>query len=252
MKNNLKNDSKNELKNESKNALEISRFYVYENVFLLIDILPQNKREKLADAILQYMFKSIEPNFKSKDTIALWINIKMLLDKQKIKIKNGLNGGAPLGNDNAKKTIEETTKKTTKKTTKDTTKDTIKKTTKYIFTFYIFNFIFYRLEDKYKKEDIDKLKEYINKWYEYKVERKEDYKERGLNALLTQIENNVLEYGIDEVCDLINECMASNYKGIIFDKLKKKNQPQYLSFEERKKLEEEKMWENFLKDGENK
>ncbi len=52
---------------------------------------------------------------------------------------------------------------------------------------------------------------------------------------MTQIENNVIEYGLDEVCDLITECMASNYKGIIFEKLKNKpkktNKPSWMGKE---------------------
>ena len=40
--------------------------------------------------------------------------------------------------------------------------------------------------------------------------------------MLTQIENNIELYGQKEIIDLINECMANSYKGIIFDKLKNK------------------------------
>ena len=41
--------------------------------------------------------------------------------------------------------------------------------------------------------------------------------------------------------------MANNWKGIIFEKLTSKEQPTYMSYKERKKLEEEKMWEEYLK-----
>lgn len=59
-------------------------------------------------------------------------------------------------------------------------------------------------------------------WIKYKVERKEPYKEQGMKSLLRQVENNVQTYGEWAVCDLIDECMASNWKGIIFDRLKQK------------------------------
>jgi hypothetical protein len=39
--------------------------------------------------------------------------------------------------------------------------------------------------------------------------------------LLTQIENNISTYGEQKVIDLISECMAAGYKGIIWDKLKR-------------------------------
>ena len=60
----------------------------------------------------------------------------------------------------------------------------------------------------------------IESWIEYKDERKEQYTETGLKSLLTQIENNTKKYGDEKIINLIDECMANNYKGIIFDKLK--------------------------------
>lgn len=233
------------MKNEDKNELQISKFYIYENVFLLIDILPQNKREKLSDAILQYMFKGCEPSFKTKELQAIWINLKLMLDSQKIKILNGSKNTKTKHKIEEKKVVKNESKMISKTQSKTQSKNNSKI---YIFfRFLISNFKFNKLIDKYSYGDIDELKNKIIQWCEYKLERKETYKERGLNALLTQIENNVLEYGMNEVCNLIDECMASNYKGIIFDKLKKQSQP-YLSFEERKKIEEEKMWENFFKE----
>ena len=40
---------------------------------------------------------------------------------------------------------------------------------------------------------------------------------------MVAVNENTLElYGQKEIIDLINECMANSYKGIIFDKLKNK------------------------------
>lgn len=61
----------------------------------------------------------------------------------------------------------------------------------------------------------------ITEWLTYKKERREPYKPTGLNNLLTQIENNISTHGEQRVIDLISECMAAGYKGIIWDKLKK-------------------------------
>lgn len=68
----------------------------------------------------------------------------------------------------------------------------------------------------------NELKDMIISWLDYKVERKESYKEKGFKSLLTQIKNNIDKFTEAEVINLINDCMASNYKGIIFDKLKTK------------------------------
>ena len=62
----------------------------------------------------------------------------------------------------------------------------------------------------------------MEEWIAYKTERKEPYKEQGMKSLLRQVENNQLTYGAKAVCDLIDECMASGWKGIIFDRLKQK------------------------------
>lgn len=67
----------------------------------------------------------------------------------------------------------------------------------------------------------------IREWITYKIERKDEYQEQGLKSLLTQIKKNCAKYGENAVCDLIDECMASNWKGIIFERLKGKEiQPQ--------------------------
>ena len=62
----------------------------------------------------------------------------------------------------------------------------------------------------------------VSEWLKYKSERRESYKEQGMKALLRKIENNTIHFGDKAVCELIDECMASNWKGIIFDKLKHK------------------------------
>lgn len=59
-------------------------------------------------------------------------------------------------------------------------------------------------------------------WITYKGERREAYKETGLKNLLRQVENNAATYGDGAVRELIGECMANNWAGIIFDRLKNK------------------------------
>ena len=80
--------------------------------------------------------------------------------------------------------------------------------------------LFMRLSGDYIFSDA--LKARIGEWITYKTERKEPYKEQGMKSLLRQIENNAMKYGDAAVCELIEECMASSWKGIIFDRLKNK------------------------------
>lgn len=64
-------------------------------------------------------------------------------------------------------------------------------------------------------------KEKITEWITYKKEKRDTYTPTGLKSLLTQIEKNITAHGEQKIIDLIDECMAAGYKGIIWDKLKK-------------------------------
>ena len=75
----------------------------------------------------------------------------------------------------------------------------------------------------------DFVKDKLTEWLQYKSERNESYKKQGLKALLRKVENNAKTYGDSAVCDLIDECMANGWKGIIFDKLKPKDKAPTMS-----------------------
>ena len=80
--------------------------------------------------------------------------------------------------------------------------------------------IFSRLLPDYNlTEDVQSK---MAEWITYKTERKEPYKEQGMKSLLRKVENSYLTYGEQALCDLIDECMASGWKGIIFDRLEQK------------------------------
>lgn len=66
------------------------------------------------------------------------------------------------------------------------------------------------------------VSEKLKEWLTYKTERKEPYKEQGMKSFLRQVENKSLEYGEQAICDLIDECMSSGWKGIIYDRLQQK------------------------------
>lgn len=68
--------------------------------------------------------------------------------------------------------------------------------------------------------------EAVEKWLKYKKERRDAYKPTGLKALISEIQHNVTKYGEQPVIELINKCMASNWKGIIFERLKQQDHPQ--------------------------
>lgn len=101
-------------------------------------------------------------------------------------------------------------------------KKSVRETTHIIFQRLVSDYIF-----------SEALQEKIGEWITYKTERKEPYKEQGMKSLLRQIENNAMKYGETAVCELIDECMASNWAGIIFDRLKNKPVKQSISNNDR-------------------
>lgn len=63
------------------------------------------------------------------------------------------------------------------------------------------------------------VREAILEWLRYKSERREPYRTQGLRSLLRQLDASCQQYGDDAVVQLIGQCMASGWKGLIFDRL---------------------------------
>jgi len=64
------------------------------------------------------------------------------------------------------------------------------------------------------------LEQAVDNWLTYKQEKRQPYKPSGLNSLLSQVQKHANIYGDDAVAHSINESMASNYQGIVWDKVK--------------------------------
>lgn len=75
----------------------------------------------------------------------------------------------------------------------------------------------------------DFLLEKVREWIEYKVARKEPYVEQGMKSLLTKISKEAQENGDMAVIDVIDLAMANNYKGILWDKIRKNTNQQPFS-----------------------
>lgn len=227
---------------------KVKSYVTYDNYYGLIKLLNKENQKEIALAMMQYMFEDIEPNYdEESDLYAVWNSISLGLKTSK---KQSLNVQKRY-EETEKEETNEDTKQPTKKDTKKDTKSATKKGTNNIsyFLFLISNYNFNILKNKYTEENIKTLKDTIINWLEYKDERREEYKERGIKSLLKQIENNADKYGIDEMIKLIEECMASNYKGIIFEKLEKKAKPQTqkMSWQEKEEMRMKEVRENFLR-----
>ncbi|MBR7150407.1 MAG: hypothetical protein IKD01_05265 [Oscillospiraceae bacterium] len=68
------------------------------------------------------------------------------------------------------------------------------------------------------------LREAFDDWIAYKKEKHQTYKTRGLKSLITQIQRYAQQFGDIETADAIRNSMASNYAGIVFDRIGKSHQ----------------------------
>jgi hypothetical protein len=78
-----------------------------------------------------------------------------------------------------------------------------------------------------KKENIKEKSDYFDnqelnnafiEWLEYKKEKHQSYKEKGLTALINKINKDLKEYSIDDIIDGIHNSIANNYQGLFYKK----------------------------------
>lgn len=74
---------------------------------------------------------------------------------------------------------------------------------------------------KHKNKFSLTVKQKLFEWIEYKKEKGKTYKPYGFNSLLVILEKKIETYGESMIIDVIDESMANNYQGIIWDKLEK-------------------------------
>ena len=64
----------------------------------------------------------------------------------------------------------------------------------------------------------------FNDWIAYKEEKRQPYKPRGLKSLISQISRYAEQFGDTATANAIRDSMASNYQGIVFDRIGKGQQ----------------------------
>lgn len=78
-----------------------------------------------------------------------------------------------------------------------------------------------------KKENIKEKSDYFEnqelnnafiEWLEYKKEKHQSYREKGLTALINKINKDLKEYSIDDIIDGIHNSIANNYQGLFYKK----------------------------------
>lgn len=89
---------------------KIKSFAFYSNYYELIDNLQVEDKRLMLEVIVDYIFKDKEPKGLKGMNLAIWNNIKMPLDTSKNNSLRSIGNGAPVGNQNAKKTNQKQTK----------------------------------------------------------------------------------------------------------------------------------------------
>lgn len=210
---------------------KVNSFTFYYDYYNLIDTLPIEDKSILLIAITDYVFKDIEPILTGHNQ-AVFNTLKSQLNLSKNNSKRSKRNKP---NDKPKRNRNETGEEPNDEPEEN-------KTSVLSFKFLVSNLDFLK--------DRGLLRGKIENWLKYKDEKNEQYTETGLKSLLTQIENNTKKYGDEKIINLIDECMANNYKGIIFDKLKNEKSikietpPDWVN----KKVEEELMNDKELKE----
>lgn len=231
---------------------KVEKFTIFKNTYKLLRHLPEKNKTELYDAMFDYMFEGIEPTFDDELSDGIWVNLKMILDNTKSRILNGKKGGRNSGTNelgyenqepNPEPNMEPNHKPNYEPKVEANNKANPQANTVFLISnFFISNFNYLDISNK------ELLKNKLLEWNKYKIEKKKKYTETGINNLLKQIDKYVKKYGIDKILNLIDECMANNYQGIIFDKLKENKPMQKLISEknaevlanERERLRKEK------------
>ncbi len=105
----------------AKSDMEVKGFVFYKSFLTAITMLPEDCQLQMFKAICDYGLEHIEPQFTGNHAqflVALWVSIQPQLDANYDRFLNGCKGGAPLGNQNARK--QPKTTQNNPKTTKTT------------------------------------------------------------------------------------------------------------------------------------
>lgn len=208
----------------------------------------EDKLKKLSDeqmgrlfrAIFEYERAGVVETELDQLTEMAFSFIASDLDRARTKyekcVENGKKGGAPCGNDNAKKQPK-TTQNNLKqpKTTKNNLKQGSQQKNNLNDNVDVNENDDVDVNENEKKSSSVRahegddffghdfspaMREKLLEWLAYKKERRKKYTPTGQKSLMGQVANRLKQYDEAQIIDLISECMANGWQGIIWDKLK--------------------------------
>ena len=190
---------------------ERTQFTFYASFFDAVSrIKKKADRADAYDAICAYALREEDPDFSKMSDAAqiAFLLIKPNLDSSRRKAKSGKDGGSKKANGKQNGSKQEANCKQEQPESEKEKENECYPPTPFsqIIASYSFS---------------EPLMAKTTAWLKYKSERRESYKEQGLKSLLTQIQKNAAKYGEQAVIDLMEQCMAANWAGIIWDRLMK-------------------------------
>ena len=197
----------------------IKAFSFYRSYYEALKEIPEKDKKDIIFAMINYVFEDKKPKLKGINKV-IWTLIEPNLDKSKNKSND--NSGAPVGNQNASKTLEnkgnnDTIKKQSKNNQKTIKKQSLSHDISYSYS-YINNSLSYIIfNNSNNKEVIYKLfKEYIK--------LREDNKYNISETIINRLVKKLNEYGNtdEDKIEIISQAINGKWKD--FYKLNKESE----------------------------
>ena len=182
---------------------KIKSFAFYSNYYELIDNLSIEDKKLMLEVIVDYVFKDKEPKGLKGMNLAIWNNIKMPLDTSKNNSLRSIGNGAPIGNQNAKKTNQ----KQTKNKPKTNQTGNQKQTNNISISNFLFLFSNLYISNLSNKDNIYKL---LEEYLDIRNKNKYVVNETVINRLINKL--NELGTTDEEKIEIISDAINGKWK----------------------------------------
>lgn len=187
-------------------------FVFYRSFYIALKELPAEEFKKTISAVCEYSFDATEPDLDGIPFMAFEL-IRPHIDASNKRYEDGKKGGRPrknrgLENEKPPFSVLETSGFENEKANikvKDKDKEVIAAEP--------------HVDPVEEMGYSPELESTVKSWVRYKTEKRQAYKETGLRSLLTRIRKEADARGDRAVINLIQESMANNWQGIIWDRL---------------------------------
>ena len=198
---------------------DIKAFSFYKSYYEALKEIPEKDKKEIIFAMINYVFEDKKPKLKGINKV-IWALVEPNLDKSKNK-SNG-NSGAPVGNQNASKTLEnkgndDTIKKQTKNNQNSIKNQPLSHDISYSYS-YINNSLSYIIINN--KNNINNI---YNLFKEY-IKLREDNKYNISETIINRLVKKLNEYGNtdEDKIEIISQAINGKWKD--FYKLNKESE----------------------------